>query len=544
MDMNPHMTSFTKPSRYGSARRRLALLLLLCCTCAGAAVGQEGGRLALPASADTAWWAGIVNHGHLMPLEPGYEADMDGNLYGNQAQPLLLSNHGHVVWSEEPLQIRRAGDSLRVASHGGSLAFDRPGRTLREAYLSASRRYFPPTGELPDPLLFSAPQYNTWIELMYDQNQADILTYARAVVDNGYPPGVLMIDDNWQEDYGKWDFHPGRFTDPKAMVDSLHAMGFKVMMWVCPWVSPDSDVYRLLRDRGALLKDATGEPAMVRWWNGASALLDFTSPAATAWFQEQLDYLVEAYGVDGFKLDGGDAEYYTNVVAHEPVSPNRHSELYGMVGLKYPLNEYRAMWKMGGQPLAERLRDKAHNWDDLRKLIPHITLQGLSGYAFSCPDMIGGGEYGSFLSASTIDQELVVRSAQASALMPMMQFSVAPWRILDAENHAAVKAAVALRERFDDRIMALAEQAAVTGEPIVRPMEYVFPHAGYEAVADQFMLGDDVLVAPVLEPGATSRTILIPPGKWRAWDGSVISGPQRVEMAADVSTLPYFESVR
>lgn len=538
------MTSLTKPSRRGSARRYLALLLLLCCTGAGVAVGQESGRLALPANADTAWWAGIVNHGHLMPLAPGYEADLTGNLYGNQAQPLLLSNHGHVIWSDEPLQIQFAGDSLRVTAPGAHLAFDRPGRNLREAYLAASRRYFPPTGDLPDPLLFTAPQYNTWIELMYDQNQVDILAYARAVVDNGYPPGVLMIDDNWQEDYGKWDFHPGRFSDPKAMVDSLHAMGFKVMLWVCPWVSPDSDVYRLLRDRGALLKDATGEPAMVRWWNGASALLDFTHPAATAWFQEQLDYLVDTYGVDGFKLDGGDAEYYTDVIAHEPVSPNTHSELYGVVGLKYPLNEYRAMWKMGGQPLAERLRDKAHNWDDLRKLIPHITLQGLSGYAFSCPDMIGGGEYGSFLSASTYDQELVVRSAQASALMPMMQFSVAPWRVLDAEKHAAVKAAVALRERFEDRIMALAKQAAVTGEPIVRPMEYVFPHAGYQNVIDQFMLGDDVLVAPVLESGATSRTIQVPPGKWRAWDGTVTTGPRRVEKKVDISTLPYFERVR
>ena len=170
--------------------------------------------------------------------------------------------------------------------------------------------------------------------------------------------------------------------------------------------------------------------------------------------------------------------------------------------------------------------------------------QGLSGYAFSCPDMIGGGEYGSFLSASTIDQELVVRSAQASALMPMMQFSVAPWRILDTEHHAAVKSAVALRERFEDRIMALAQEAAVTGEPIVRPMEYVFPHVGYQDTIDQFMLGDDVLVAPVLEPRATSRTVMIPPGMWRAWDGTRFSGPRSVALQADLSTLPYFERVR
>ncbi len=530
-------------SNVGRFARAGAVLLASCIAVVGASFGQEVSTLVIPANSDTLWWSGIVTHGDLMPLTPGYEANQVGNEYGNQAQPLLLSNYGHVIWSEEPLQISMGDNSLRVTPAAGKVAYSRHGKTLREAYLAATRQYFPPTGALPDRLLFTAPQYNTWIELMYDQNQADILAYARAIIDNGYPPGVLMIDDNWQEDYGKWNFHPGRFPDPKAMMDSLHEMGFKVMLWVCPWVSPDSDVYRKLQAEGAFLKDATGEPALVRWWNGASALLDFTTPAATDWFQSQLDLLVDTYAVDGFKLDGGDAEYYTGLVANEAVSANAHTELYGRIGLKYPLNEYRAMWKMGGQPLAERLRDKAHNWDDLQMLVPHIMLQGLSGYAFSCPDMIGGGEYGSFLSASTIDQDLVVRSAQASALMPMMQFSVAPWRILDAEHHAAVEAAVALRGRFVDRIVAMAEKAAVSGEPIVRPMEYVFPHAGYAKVLDQFMLGDDVLVAPVLERGAQSRVVTVPPGRWRAWDGSVVKGPRQVEVAVGLDTLPYYERI-
>src|SRR5690606_1750088 len=106
-------------------------------------------------------------------------------------------------------------------------------------------------------------------------------------------------------------------------------------------------VYRRLEREGVLLKDETGQPAMSRWWNGVSALLDFTHPGAVDWFQSQLDYLTETYGVDGFKLDGGDAEYYPGMIASEPVSPNTHTQLYGRLGLKYPLNEYRAMWKMG-----------------------------------------------------------------------------------------------------------------------------------------------------------------------------------------------------
>ena len=158
-------------------------------------------------------------------------------------------------------------------------------------------------------------------------------------------------------------------------------------------------------------------------------------------FQDKLNYLQNTYGVDGFKFDAGDFIYYPlNSISKEKITPNQHSGLYGKIGLQYPLNEYRACWKMGGQPLVQRLRDKEHNWADMQKLIPGMVLTGLVGYTFSCPDMIGGGELNSFSGAQkNIDQELIVRSAQCHALMPMMQFSVAPWRVLDSIHFAAVK---------------------------------------------------------------------------------------------------------
>ena len=501
---------------------------------------QSGTRVIVPLGPDTAWWSGVVTHGHQMPVRAGYVADLRANSYGNQAQPLLLSNRGQVIWSEGPVRIEATERELRI---DGSAPITRStaGTTLRDAYRYASSHYFPPSGRMPDSLLFSAPQYNTWIELMYDQNQVDVLRYASGVIAHGFPPGVLMIDDNWQEDYGRWRFHPGRFRDPRAMVDSLHAMGFKVMLWVCPFVSPDADVYRDLRAKGFLLRDRSGEPAIVRWWNGASALLDLSNPGAATWFRAQLDSLVRVDGVDGFKFDAGDAEFYVNTVAARSVTPNEQSMLYGALGTSYPLNEFRAMWKMGGQPLAERLRDKAHRWGDLALIVPQIVSEGLAGYPFTCPDMIGGGEFSSFLNATSIDQELVVRWAQASALMPMMQFSAAPWRVLDAPHLAAVRAAVQLRDHFRPYVLALAHEAATTGEPMVRSLEYVFPHHGYAAVRDEFMLGDRVLVAPVLQPGVSERAVQLPPGRWRSSTGSVLRGPASIVVKAGMSELLYFE---
>jgi alpha-glucosidase len=379
---------------------------------------------------------------------------------------------------------------------------------------------------------------------MYDQNQNDILKYAKAIRDNGFPPGVLMIDDNWQQNYGQWDFKQNKFPEPKAMVDTLHARGFQVMLWVCPFVHTNSETYAKLAERGLLLKDKSGTVALIKWWNGESALLDFTNPEAVDWLCSRLDYLRSTYAIDGFKFDAGDSSFYKGVVAAQPVSPNTHSELFGRIGLRYPLNEYRAMWKMGGEPLAERLRDKDHSWSDLRKLVPNMLLAGLMGYPFSCPDMIGGGEYKSFQAGSTIDQELVVRSAQCHALMPMMQFSVAPWRVLDEPHLKAILKAVKVRQEHKDYILDLARKSASTGEPVVRSMEYVFPHQGYERVNDQFLLGDRFLVAPVLEQDTRRREVIFPEGKWKGFEGNWYVGPARLSLAVPADELCYFEKVK
>jgi len=315
------------------------------------------------------------------------------------------------------------------------------------------------------------------------------------------------------------------------------------MLWICPFISADSYVHRELDEKGYLLKNPTGSSAIIHWWNGHSSCIDFSHPEGYKWFEKQLDELVNQYDVDGFKFDAGDATRNKGTIAYSGIGPNEQSRLYGVLGLNYPLNEYRAMWKMGGQPLVQRLRDKGHNWEDLQKLIPHILLQGIMGYPFTCPDMIGGGQFRSFLNTVSIDQELIVRSAQSHALMPMMQFSVAPWRILDKKHLEACKLTIDLRQKYLNRILELTNSAAHTGEPVVRSMEYVFPHQGYEKIEDQFMLGDNILVCPMLEKGKKSRTIVLPKGKWRSDTGKTYNGPIKIETEVPLKRLPVFEKL-
>ena len=77
----------------------------------------------------------------------------------------------------------------------------------------------------------------------------------------------------------------------------------------------------------------------------------------------------------------------------------------------------------------------------------------------------------------------------------------------------------------------------------MRNLEYCFPGLGYADIKDEFMMGDDLLVAPVMEKGAISRKVVLPPGKWKADDGQVYDGPMTIDVATPLERLPYFEKL-
>ena len=521
---------------------------------------REGGALAVRMLPGERWWGLCNAFGREMPFTERTELSFDLRLdnYSHQALSFLCSDRGRAIWCPEPVGVEIAGGTIRLASDKGPIELvEDAGSNLREAFRFASAKWFPPAGGEPDLLYFSAPQCNTWIELTYHQNERDVLAYARSMLDNGVPPGVFMIDDTWQLGYGTWEFDPRRFSDPKGMMAKLHAMGYKVLLWICPFVSMDSPAYRALLATGGFLcarENERGErhdrwcndPAAVKWWNGKSALLDFTHPDGRRWFECELARLKRDFGADGFKFDGGGVGYYSiGYPSFEPgVSAATQSALYGEFALANPGSEYRNGFGFAGKPVIMRLHDKPHTWDALRRLIPDRLAAGVVGGPFIGPDMIGGGEWTAFLPGAPFDPELFLRSAQVHALCPMMQISASPWRVLSPEHQRIFRDVVALRQRFAPRFVELAKESARTGEPMMRNLEYAFPGRGYADVKDEFLMGDDLLVAPVLEKGAATRRVVLPPGSWRADDGSLLDGPAEIDAAAPLPRLPHFERVR
>ncbi len=490
------------------------------------------------------WYGVAVGHGTRFPLNAAssYTYCPTREYTGNQESPLMLSSKGRYIWSDSPYDIEVKDGRIHLTNGADDLALHEGFHTLRGVFLDAARNHFPANGTIPPENFFIKPQYNTWAELIYDQCQEKILGYAHGILDNNLPAGILMIDDGWMRYYGSREFNLARFPDPAGMVRTLHEMGFEVMLWMCPFISPDSAEFRELSAKNMLVRNANGSVAIRNWWNGFSAILDLSNPQTAAWLDELLGSLM-AMGVDGFKFDAGDVYYYRDDdMTYGGVTAHEQCELWAKLGLKYRYNEYRATYRCAGLPLVERLCDKSHQWSAVARLIPDALAQGILGYPYGCPDMIGGGSFTDFLpGAPSLKPELFARYAQVAALMPMMQYSAAPWRVLDEDHAEICRAAGRLHLQYSDKIIALARHAAETNEPILRYMEYEFPGEGFEAVTDQFMIGSDLLCAPVVEEGAETRLVRLPKGTWRYVDGTVYSGGGTVEVPAPITVLPYFE---
>ena len=495
------------------------------------------------------WWCGVIDLSDLMPFHKGttLRFDMLTGPYTypcvNQITPLFLSSDGRYVYLKE-FGVFTFEDGKLILESDGEIEYGEKG-TLKEACLYANNRIAPIDGKTPPAICFTAPQYCTWMELLYGQNQEEILAYAHRIIDEGLPAGELIIDDGWQEYYGHWDFDKRKFPDPKKMCDELIALGFKVVLWIAPYISPDSDVYRYLKEENCLINNEDGKPFITEWWDGYSAVLDMSSPQGQEWFAKQYRFLHEMYGISGFKMDGGDVLYYPKfpsgmgkLTAHE------HCQVYGDFDCGMEIKELRACVKNTNKAIIQRVADRKHSWDRKRGLggiVDRILVQGLMGYAYNCPDMVGGGLIEDEQVGTEYTEELYCRYAQASTFLPSFQLSKFFWKnspVLAEAVHTMVQRHYALAPY----IQLLLENTAKTGEPIARSIAYEFNER--PDIVDEFLLGDKYLVAPILTEGASARKIYLPTGNWKYIPtGEVFEGGCEREFAADLTVLPYFEKI-
>ena len=501
------------------------------------------------------WWGGALERGWEMPYS-NTSSPIDIRTERGVTAPFLVSSAGRYIWSDRPFVYAFTNGVLTISSETEKVAPVMAGATLRDAYLAACARHFPFNGRTPAELLFTKPQWNNWVEIaIQGMNQASVDAYTEALAQSGFPCGVYMMDGGWLSYQGSYRFHTPDFPDPKGMFRRIHEKGWKSMIWTAAFVSPDSREYKLLRhgkgyrimgkDVLAYDKSQAGRDAgVVWWWSGISCVWDLTYAPGWEDYADTLARFAAEYGIDGFKWDAGDVEPMERTLRYH--NPDKRAvdwvHDYVRVGAeRFPYNEYRVGFRTGGMPVMQRLPDVPHRWKGVQRVSGMVQAAGLLGSPYVVADMVGGGDAMTYHPGAFFSEKLFVRSCALAALHPMMQFSAAPWRYLSPANVEICRSFAELHIAFAPYILELAHHAAKTGEPIVRAMEYEFPHAGFAKPLEQFMLGSKWLVVPVTAED-DSVTVELPAGRWRDDLGAEHLGPKTFLLKdVPLSRLPRFE---
>jgi alpha-D-xyloside xylohydrolase len=417
-----------------------------------------------------------------------------------------------------------------------------------------------------------------WQSKLRYRDQAELLEVAREYARRGLPLSVLVIDYLHWRHLGDWDFDPGAWPDPRAMVEELHALGVEPAVSVWPSVSPLSENYVPMRDAGLLAETDNGTAMIGKWPDGDTAaeigvaFYDATDARARDFLWDKVETNYYKLGIRAFWLDACEPEVrpgpqQLNFAAgpgYEVANlyPREHArgvfEHMRRAGQAEVLSLARSAWA-GSQRYGVALwsGDIPATFEALADSVRAGLNVALSGIPWWNTDI--GGFHGGDPEDETF-RELIVRWFQFGAFCPIMRLhghreprsSHGPvgdgggpnevWSF-GQQAYEAISAMLRLRERLRPYIHAHLREGERTGVPLVRPLLLAFPDdkAAWD-IEDQYMFGPDILVAPVTEFGARQRRVYLPAGAdWTHADsGRRHPGGSHVTVDAPLESIPLF----
>ncbi|XP_070592536.1 myogenesis-regulating glycosidase-like [Erythrolamprus reginae] len=425
-----------------------------------------------------------------------------------------------------------------------------PDMTSTHKYMS--QNYFRKPSKVPSEQMFRFPIWSTWTLYKKEIDQEKVQEFAQMILKHGFKASHIEIDDMYMQNYGDFDFDAFKFPRAEEMFEKLKEDGFNVTVWIHPFVHEKSPNFKEgTEKRFFVLQRDELSPAMVKWWNGVDAILDFTNPSVRGWFHVHLKKLGLKYGISSFKFDAGEVCYLPkeSTTFQTLLDPSTWSRYYAeMASPFYELAEVRVGYQTQHVPCFVRIIDRDSIWGyelGLKSIIPTVLSIGLLGYHFILPDMIGGN----FIPDKTggavdiPDRELYIRWLELSAFMPSMQFSIPPWLYDKEVVEIALKFTKLHESLVAPLLLELAGEITNTGDPIIRPIWWISPgDESAHKIDSQFLIGDSLMVAPVLEMGKQERDIYIPAGKWRSYKGELFEKTPTLIMdyPVDLEEVAYF----
>jgi alpha-D-xyloside xylohydrolase len=391
----------------------------------------------------------------------------------------------------------------------------------------------------------------TWISAGFEpDSQSGVLERARTIRNRGIPCDVLHLDAHWMT-FGQWAdmrWDSERFPDPATMFHELKQMGFRTSLWISPYVSAVSPLFSAAAEKGYLLRRQTGEAYESDVWHGfhpSCGIVDFTDDEATRWYQGLLRPLLEQ-GADVFKTDFGEGVPCDAVTAKGMSGEELHnvySLLYNdaVAQITHEVKGHSVVWARssftGGQRhCAQWAGDNNATFASMASTLRGGLSYAMSGVPFWSHDV--GGFTG------TPSPELYVRSAQFGALAPLTRFhgntARLPWQFGSAVEGAVIDV-LRLRYRLMPYLYTAAVHTADSGQLFMRPMPFVAPEEPASWSADlEYLLGPDLLVAPVASPSGL-RHVYLPPGDWvDYWSGESFNGPRHLRVRSPLEQIPLF----
>ncbi|QGQ97156.1 hypothetical protein EHS13_20825 [Paenibacillus psychroresistens] len=363
----------------------------------------------------------------------------------------------------------------------------------------------------------------------------------------------------------------GRWPNPKKLVERIHDQGIKLLMWQAPVMKFMDGIAHLQRDedekvmieKGYGVRNTDGSPYRIpsyEWFRN-SMVPDFTNPASAAWWFSKRQYLLDEMKIDGFKTDGGECIYGSDVQFHDGRKGAEMRNEYPNSYIK-AFYDYTNQHVEGGGITFSRAGytgsqnmplhwagDEKSTFDAFRSSIMAGLNSGLSGISFWGWDL--GGFSGEIPTA-----ELFIRSVQMAAFCPVMQYHAesigefnldrTPWNIAERSGVPAVleiyKQYADLRMNLLPYIYEQAQLSANTGYPLMQAMLLAFPHDPLcLELTNQYMFGQHLLVVPIAEEGATKTEVYLPAGSWlNLFNSEVIAGGRLITASADISQIPVF----
>lgn len=401
----------------------------------------------------------------------------------------------------------------------------------------------------PAEAMVQYPIWSTWARYKRDIDHDLVLKFADEIVNHGWLNTQFELDDNWETCYGSLTFNTKQFPDIGATIAAIKAKGFpRVTIWIHPFINKGCEpIYSEAKRMGYLVADHTGNTD-TQWWNSQqaqAAYVDFTKPEVAQWFKDRLANVLAVSGIDSFKFDAGESSWSPpNPLLNGERSDNPNSIVYDylrtVASTGGDLVEVRTAHNTQDLPVFVRMIDKDSEWDwnnGLPTLITTLLQMNMVGYPLVLPDMVGGNGYNGAPS-----KEMFIRWLQANVFMPSIQFSYVPWDY-DNETVTISKAMTDLHEKYTPQIMARFKLAVSDGLPVNPPLWWISPDdAVAQKIFDQFLLGDDIIAAPVIRENARSRDIYLPVGTWVDGNsGAELTGPKWIRnYSVPLSMLPYF----